>query len=595
MKVSRCRELLDSQDAQFVSAVRELQDHYAAAEVAELWKANSSDWAREQLVRYLDFPLDTYGQEPIIKRMFKHAESSGDHVGVAAFLVTFDRNVRRDWKATWDFANYYRGGSLERIELLKPPNNRMPLRKMETAHYYHGTYHFASRMPKNARLFKHRTRYYLRRRAWRYFRRLAHQQPQAYVPAACFALARYRDADLATGENILDSRGLLQIAFGEDASLSFSDTHAQLSVGAQISKLNPAPSFSALWKDESACLELVELLTRAQSHFVRRWAMLILKQDHAPRLKNLSLEQVLRLLRIKDPVVNELAAEILPAAASREELSLDQWLALLPDDNPGVAAQLCEIIGQRVDPTDVELSVAVELTLRADPSIAQLGLTFLQRSELARQAKLEHVRVLSQLATASCDVVAPRIVRFALVGIERIASARAGETSSKEECRAGLLAFFESPRESIRNAATEWLEAHAEQPLIAEDAVFWQRVLESPFDDLRLRLVSVLDKQLLASETARTQGDVWRQVLINIHRGGRLKPFVIERLREAIAASPQSNDASLRALSIAARSIRAPESRQALAAIVQLALQSEEVRNWLEREMPELKLKTVTQ
>jgi len=41
------------------------------------------------------------------------------------------------------------------------------------------------------RLFSHRTRNYLRRAAWRYFRVLSHHQPEVYVQQIAQALARY--------------------------------------------------------------------------------------------------------------------------------------------------------------------------------------------------------------------------------------------------------------------------------------------------------------------------------------------------------------------------------------------------------------------
>ena len=41
---------------------------------------------------------------------------------------------------------------------------------------------YGARTPAGAKLFKHRTRYYLRRRAWRYFRRLGFRDPAAYLP-----------------------------------------------------------------------------------------------------------------------------------------------------------------------------------------------------------------------------------------------------------------------------------------------------------------------------------------------------------------------------------------------------------------------------
>ena len=74
---------------------------------------------------------------------------------------------------------------------------------------------FGPHAPRGAKLFKYRTRYYLRRRAWRYFRWLGYRDPAAYVPAIVKALAAFEDADLQRGENILDSWALMHACFGE--------------------------------------------------------------------------------------------------------------------------------------------------------------------------------------------------------------------------------------------------------------------------------------------------------------------------------------------------------------------------------------------
>ncbi len=49
------------------------------------------------------------------------------------------------------------------------------------------------RVPRHGLLFSYRTRYYLRRRAWRYFRRMGFATPDAYPAAIAAALRRYRD------------------------------------------------------------------------------------------------------------------------------------------------------------------------------------------------------------------------------------------------------------------------------------------------------------------------------------------------------------------------------------------------------------------
>src|SRR5262249_33886256 len=63
------------------------------------------------------------------------------------------------------------------------------------------------------RLFSVRTRQYLRRRAWRYFRLLGKTRPDRYIAAICEALALYEDADVNSGLALLDNWGLVHALF----------------------------------------------------------------------------------------------------------------------------------------------------------------------------------------------------------------------------------------------------------------------------------------------------------------------------------------------------------------------------------------------
>src|SRR5215470_17667448 len=71
------------------------------AALAELWKTDPRPWARRQLIEYLDQPFNCPGHEPLIKRLFKHAEARADDVLMAAFAVAFDRSVRRFRRIRW--------------------------------------------------------------------------------------------------------------------------------------------------------------------------------------------------------------------------------------------------------------------------------------------------------------------------------------------------------------------------------------------------------------------------------------------------------------------------------------------------------------
>ena len=66
------------------------------APIADRWRIDPRPWARQQLLNYLRLPFDQPGHQPVVKRLFKHAESKGDDEVMAAFLVAFDLLVRRE-------------------------------------------------------------------------------------------------------------------------------------------------------------------------------------------------------------------------------------------------------------------------------------------------------------------------------------------------------------------------------------------------------------------------------------------------------------------------------------------------------------------
>src|SRR5437588_704343 len=83
--------------------------------------------------------------------------------------------------------------------------------------------------PKQLAAFSYHTRYYLRRRAWRYFRRIGFQRPDAYCAAIAEALVRYEDAELASGIDVLDSWTLVHACFGKHDVLDLrSASHVRL-------------------------------------------------------------------------------------------------------------------------------------------------------------------------------------------------------------------------------------------------------------------------------------------------------------------------------------------------------------------------------
>jgi hypothetical protein len=124
----------------------------------------------------------------------------------------------------------------------------------------------------------------------------------------------------------------------------------------------------------------------------------------------------------------------------------------------------------------------------------------------------------------------------------------------------------------------------------------WTKLVESPYDDVRIAIVRHLERYasadralhvLLARAPLET---VWATVLLNIHRGGRAKRMAASQVAEAIERDPARAAGLLPLLAAAARSIRAPEFRAGLAAVVRAATRQPEVAEQVGRHFPELKL-----
>ena len=61
--------------------------------------------------------------------------------------------------------------------------------------------------------------------------------------------------------------------------------------------------------------------------------------------------------------------------------------------------------------------------------------------------------------------------------------------------------FFDSLNAQVRRGAWNWL-IHRNQPGY-DDAALWSRLLETPYDDVRLRLVDELNKRTSATVAPR--------------------------------------------------------------------------------------------
>ena len=183
-------------EAAFVDELRKVDDADALGAFAARWLADTRPEARRLLLDYLDRPLNAFRHEALVKRLFKLAEAAGDDELMARFLVAFDRSVRRVLGRRHHFESHPVESEQEANELAAAWRDQ----GFESTGVYQNwrkQYHVWGRwsesiakaahkstMPrgtlppkgrealKKRRLFSMTTRHYLRRCAWRYFRKL---------------------------------------------------------------------------------------------------------------------------------------------------------------------------------------------------------------------------------------------------------------------------------------------------------------------------------------------------------------------------------------------------------------------------------------
>ncbi|HEX5245394.1 MAG TPA: hypothetical protein VFW23_19185, partial [Tepidisphaeraceae bacterium] len=483
--------------------------------------------------------------------------------------------VRRQRRNAWRWDPVSRQSWTEE-ELFVPKDTLVPI---DSARAPDGTFHQknsrpAKRMPKNGKLFSYRTRYYLRRRVWRYFRHMGFRAASQYPAAIAQALVRYTDEDLAQGENILDSWCLLNICFRAHPALRFTPNHVQLNEGHTLSELSPSPKFARAWTTPQAAQSLWELIADAQSRLVRVWAMALLKAHHQEFLASLTAEQLLPLFDSFDDEVVQFATSALEKLPSLASLPIAMWLKLLEAQNPSALAVICELMTRQVSHERLDLPQTVAMAKAKSAPVAKLGLAFLRRRSFAAPGDR---LMLSDLALGQCEAVAPVLTAFALSIL-----------GTKESYDVTLVSrFFDALLVPTRLAAWEWL---APQSPGYGDPQLWVRLIETPYEDIRLRLVRILQTRATLPGTSLDQlAPIWTSVLLGIHRGGRHKIIALHQISRWVIEHPDSAEVLLPVLALAIRSVRVPEMQAGLAAVAQLAEQNPALSEAAQRAIPEMR------
>jgi hypothetical protein len=406
------------------------------------------------------------------------------------------------------------------------------------------------------------------------------QRPETYAGAIARALARYGDEALARGENLLDSWGLMQACFRYHDSLDFGAVQVKLNEGCNLNELSPAPRFPDLWKKPEAMPVLLGLVTRAQSRLVRLWAMQLVKRDHAERVAQLKAEQIFELLEHEDEEVQQFGSELLASCPELSKLPIETWLKLLTTRSPAALEAICELMEKHVTADRLELADCIRMACAEPAPVARAGFQFLRSRAITTPEDRDAV---AAVASAKCFALAGDLAEWAL-----------GIVGHAEHYDRNLtLKFFDALLGPVRRRAWQWLIA--EQSPGYGDPGLWCRLVESPYDDLRLGLVDELTRRAALPGTgADDLTPVWSAVLLGVHRGGRQKLKAVRQVAAAIEQDPGRAEALVPVLAVAVRSVRGPESRAGLAATVGLIQARPELCDLVASALPELEFEPET-
>ncbi|MBA4188798.1 MAG: hypothetical protein C0467_12435 [Planctomycetaceae bacterium] len=568
----RTMRLFQTGSPEFVEAVRQRVNAVALAPFADTWYKDSRVEARKLLLTYLEQPLNAARHEPLVKRLFKFADNAGDDAVMARFLVGLDRTIRRKRGTTsrWD----PRSRSYESIEIIYTPADTTLSRDDR---FYLGSWFVQNRekFTQGKFLFSIPTRHYLRRRAWRYFRKLGKKHPDRYISGVCTALKLYTDADVPDGLGLLDNWGLVHILFHHSPALESRPVGWFVSESGTLPQLQPDPMYRKLWLRSPE--PIFDLLVHGKCRPVCLWAAKMLRQHFPDRLSRVSLDELLDWLVSNNSVLNDLALEQLERAGGLESVPVEKWLKLMETARPDLLDRICEMVERAVKPVQVSFTDAVRLAMQRPVPLARLGMAFLTGKKPTTTAE---VQALFGLREAQADPLRADLVRWAC-----------GVLTERPEFQPQwVLEFLDSRNEDVREIGWEWLQTDARA---REDVGVWQRMLESPYDNIRLRLIGILEEQAkertgLARFSPENVRFLWATVLLNITRGSKAKPFVVRQIMERVVTHPDEASELLPIIAVALRSSRGPEFRAGLAGVAAFVERNPARKGLVEAVFPEL-------
>jgi hypothetical protein len=255
-------------------------------------------------------------------------------------------------------------------------------------------------------------------------------------------------------------------------------------------------------------------------------------------------------------------------------MTVSAWLEVVEQSDRSLLPMICEAMTKHVATARLDHPQLLLLATAEPVPVAALGLRMLQERHQQRRLSMAEI---TQLSLAQCAATAEEMTTWALQQLN----------SDENYSVDSVVEFFDGLLEPMRSAAMTWLADSSSYG--HDDAVLWSRLIETPFDDVRLRLVDCLQhRTTLHDVDVNSLNHLWCSVLLGVHRGGRAKLKAMQQIQTAILRDSRHATKLLPVLSVAARSLRAPERRGAIAAIASLRNGNPELEAAIRSHLPEL-------
>ncbi|MCC9600191.1 hypothetical protein LOC67_06435 [Stieleria sp. JC731] len=573
------QELFEAGDPAFVDELCRCDNADALGSFANTWFSDRRPEARAFLSRYLDQPLSHFRHEALVKRLFKLAEKAGDDEVMAWMMVAFDRSIRRklvksyryDWttRESWEeeTAAVPAGTEMPRdpriLKWKRSPRGRLPV----------------------LRLFSLKTRRYLQRRSWRYFRQLGLSDPVRYLKGVSYALCRYTDSDVADGLALIDNWGLVHVLFHDTDVLESSTAGWMLSRGRSLGDLAAAPAFANAWASDSQ--SLMNLLETSQCRPVRQWCIALIREHHESAMAAVEVSTLVRWVSGDSSELAEFAIELLQSSSQAGEINLDGWLDLLQQSNPVTTEGICRLAAKHVSADRLSIDQIVTVANHSSSLVASLAHRWLEKCQLTTR---EDCLAAFGVCESESETERSNLIKTVCAAV------------SKSPGFAPELAMevLDSRHEEVRLQGWHWLRS---DPRLFEATILWQRLIESPYDDIQMLLSELLEDQLsnASLRSRKSSGGLvsknldesdlrrlWATVLLNTRRGSRRKPGVMNQVIDQLIRSPDQYDQLEPILSIGIRSIRSTEWKATLAGLTRLIEARPEFKDKFESAFREL-------